>query len=137
VLFEPVRSDKGEDCLLIVPGVSRQQKACASSHLDRLSPAFYLRLDGCRVDWRQSIAGWLQVVIGDRNILLPVADLAEILGVQKMTVSRYRKWAIADGLLKEVAPAAHHPKARKGKATEFRFNVERVPMLKERAAGGK
>src|SRR5262249_2713011 len=55
-----------------------------------------------------SIAGWLQTAMGNRNILLPVAELGEILGVQKMTVSRYRKWAIADGFLKEVAEHTYH-----------------------------
>jgi hypothetical protein len=46
-----------------------------------------------------SIAGWLQVAMGDRAIMLPVIDVAKILGVQPRTVSTYRKWAIEDGFL--------------------------------------
>src|SRR5262249_13308439 len=80
-----------------------------------------------------SIAGWLQTSMGDLPIQLPVQDLAEILGVQKMTVSRYRKWAVADGFLVEVKAHSFHPDAKRNRATDFRFNVERFPILAERA----
>lgn len=83
-----------------------------------------------------SIAGWLQVAMGDRNILLPVEELSEILHVEPMTISRYRKWAIEDGFLKEVQPHAFKGKGKGGKATEFRFDVSRVPILMERAQRG-
>jgi hypothetical protein len=83
-----------------------------------------------------SIAGWLQVGMGDRNILLPVEDLAEALGVQPMTVSRYRKWAEEDGFLKQVKGHVYKGKGRGGKATEFRFKVGRFPILREAAQEG-
>jgi hypothetical protein len=83
-----------------------------------------------------SIAGWLQVGMGDANILLPVEELAPLLRVKPMTVSRYRRWAVEDGFIKEVKPYQRRGENRAGKATEFRFNVERFPILGERAADG-
>jgi hypothetical protein len=69
---------------------------------------------------------------GDRNILLPVEQLAEVLKVSKMTISNSRDWAKADGFLREVKEACHAKK----QATEFRFNVQRVEMLREAAERG-
>ena len=83
-----------------------------------------------------SVADWLQVTMGDRPILLPVEDLGILLGVQKITVSRYRKWAQADGLLKEVAASTYDQKTRCGRATEFYFDVGQFPILKEAAQTG-
>jgi hypothetical protein len=80
-----------------------------------------------------SVAGWLQVAVGNANILLPVKELSELLGgVAEMTVCRYRRWAVEDGFLREVRHSSHADK----RATEFRFNVARVPMLAEAAARG-
>jgi len=50
----------------------------------------------------------------------------------KMTVSNYRDWAKSDGFLREVKEACHAKK----QATEFRFNVQRVQMLREAAERG-
>jgi hypothetical protein len=83
-----------------------------------------------------SIAGWLQVTMGERNILLPVEPLADLLQVEPMTISRYRKWAREDGFLREVVQAQFRGKGQPGRATEFRFDVARVPILQEQAQGG-
>jgi hypothetical protein len=83
-----------------------------------------------------SVAGWLQVSMGDRDIMLPVHELAPLLDVDPMTISRYRKWAKEDGFLREVAPHEFKGKGKKGKATTFRFDVSRVPVLMERAQDG-
>jgi hypothetical protein len=40
-----------------------------------------------------TIAGWLQVAAGNRNILLPCELVGARLNVTPMTVSRYREWA--------------------------------------------
>jgi len=72
-----------------------------------------------------SIAGWLQVTMGDRPILLPVAKLSEALNVRPMTIARYRQSAETDGLLRVVREHAYS----KGRATEFRFTVEAFPVL--------
>jgi hypothetical protein len=82
-----------------------------------------------------SIAGWLQVGMGDQNILLPVEDLGEILGVEPMTVTRYRRWAKEDGFLQEIKPYEFKGRMKSGRATEFRFDVSRFPILRERAQG--
>ena len=78
------------------------------------------------------LAGWLQVTMGDRPILLPVERLAEILSVRPMTISRYREIAVKDGFLRVVREHA----AVKGRATEFRFDVSRFNVLKDRAQQG-
>ncbi|MDY7107510.1 MAG: hypothetical protein SYC29_02635, partial [Planctomycetota bacterium] len=79
-----------------------------------------------------SIAGWLQVTRGNRNILLPCEKLSEPLRVKPGTISRYRKFAMDDGFLRLMK--RHSFKDRE--ATEFRFDVSRVPMLEERAQKG-
>lgn len=79
-----------------------------------------------------SIAGWLQVAMGNCEILLPVDTLAPILGVSAMTVTRYRQTAIRDGYLKVVQEHSH-PKRR---ATEFLFDVTRFSVLHEKAQLG-
>lgn len=85
-----------------------------------------------------SIAGWLQVAMGDRPIFLPVHELSVLLHVQPMTITRYRQWAIEDGLLR-LAPGGeskYNGPGRKGRATEFRFNVGRFPILSDTAEDG-
>jgi hypothetical protein len=83
-----------------------------------------------------SVAGWLQVTMGNRPIMLPVEKLDKILGVEPMTISRYRKWAIEDKYVKEVRPYEFHGKGKGGKATEFYFDVSRWKCLMEAAAKG-
>jgi hypothetical protein len=83
-----------------------------------------------------SLAGWLQVVAGDRPIMVPVEDTAEILEVDPSCISRYRRWAVEDGFLKEVGAYERPQGRRKGKATEFRFAVSLFPALAEVAHRG-
>jgi hypothetical protein len=82
-----------------------------------------------------SFAGWLQVTTGHRAIYLPTHKVARIFGVKPMTVSRWRQAGVRDGLLRVVR---EHEFRSKGAslATEFRFDVCRVPMLEEKAARG-
>jgi len=79
-----------------------------------------------------SIAGWLQVSMGDCPILLPVGKLAELIGVSPMQVTRYRQMAQLDGYLRIVC--GHNYTRRK--ATEFRFDVTRFPVLQSHAQVG-
>jgi hypothetical protein len=83
-----------------------------------------------------AIAGWLQVCAGDSNILLPVEELAPLLKVKPMTISRYRKWGIEDGYLKEVKSYEFRGEKKAGKATEFRFNMPKFPCLADTAQQG-
>ncbi len=79
-----------------------------------------------------SLAGHLQVAVGDQPIKLPCDALAVTLGVSKMTISRYRRWAIAD---KFIAVVKEHTFRSKGRsdATEFRFDVRWYSALAEKA----
>jgi hypothetical protein len=81
-----------------------------------------------------SLAGWLQAASGGQNILLPVADVGELLGVRPLTVSRYRQWAVEDGYLAEVRPYSFHSQRARNRATEFRFNLDAFPVLVGAAA---
>lgn len=74
-------------------------------------------------------AGWLQVATGPAPIWLPVRRVGGLLGVQGMTVSRYRSAGIRDGFLREVERASF-PSLR---ATRLVFSVDRVPVLKQAA----
>jgi hypothetical protein len=80
-----------------------------------------------------SLAGWLQVVVGDQPIKLPVREVGELLRVLPMTVSRLRKFAVKDGFLKEIKPHRYAGRRGAGEATSFRFDVSRVPLLREKA----
>jgi hypothetical protein len=79
-----------------------------------------------------SLAGWLQVTMGDRPILFPCKKVAEVLGVSAMSVSRYRQLAIRDGHLRLVREHS----MGKQLATEFRFAVSRFSILEEKAQQG-
>jgi hypothetical protein len=80
-----------------------------------------------------SLAGWLQVGMGDRPIMLPCREVGDLLSVQPMTISRYRKWAKEDGFLREVKGAKFGGRHGEGEATEFRFDTSRFPCLDNRA----
>ncbi len=82
-----------------------------------------------------SIAGHLQVIMGDRNIALPCRAIGELLSVSRMTVSRYRAWGIEDKFL--VVAKAHKFRSRgRGDATEFRFDVSLCDVLSRKAQPG-
>ncbi len=83
-----------------------------------------------------SLAGWLQVLMSPGTILLPVERLAELQGVSPITISRYRTWGKEDRFLKEVVPAVFRSKGKKGRATEFMFDVSRWRLLMEAARPG-
>ncbi len=90
-----------------------------------------------------SIAGWLQVCMGNRPIYLPCELIANELSrlgfnggkCHKTTVSYWRRMAITDGYLKEVKP---HKFSSKGasRATEFRFDVSIFEVLRKAAESG-
>jgi hypothetical protein len=81
------------------------------------------------------VAGHLQIIMGDRQILLPCRAVGDSMKVSAMTISRYRKWAAKDGFL--VVTKEHRFRSKgTGDATEFRFNVGRWPALKEKAQRG-
>jgi hypothetical protein len=80
-----------------------------------------------------SLAGWLQVGMGNQPIKLPCREVADLLHVQPMTVSRYRKWALEDEFLEEVKAARFAGKRGAGEATSFRFDVSLFPILEEAA----
>jgi len=79
-----------------------------------------------------SLAGWLQVTAGDRDILLPVRQVAALLSTVQCRVSIWRGLATKDGFLTVVEP---HNRGR-GRATRFRFDTSRWACLMAAAASG-
>jgi hypothetical protein len=77
-----------------------------------------------------SVAGWLQVTAGDRNILLPVRQIAALLGTDKCRVSIWRELAKKDGFLTVAEPHVFYRKLGTGRATRFRFDTSRWECLK-------
>jgi hypothetical protein len=73
-----------------------------------------------RYDKFVALAGWLQHTAGDRSIMLPCREIAELMGTDKRQVSIWRGLAVEDGYLREVKPHKFIP-GKKGEATEFRF----------------
>jgi hypothetical protein len=72
-----------------------------------------------------STAGWLQVWCGEDPIFVPVEVWAPLFGVTHQTISNWRTLAKRQGVLTETAPYI----AQK-RATQFRFDVDRYPVLK-------
>jgi hypothetical protein len=104
--------------------LSRQQPLGLDAETRAKRPAGYVQF--------VSLAAWLQTSMPDRPIMLPCREVAAILGVSPITVSRYRKWAVEDGFLQEVRESEFRGKGKSGIATEFRFAVGCWPYLRER-----
>ncbi len=75
-----------------------------------------------------SVAGWLQVLLSGKPILLPTRKVAALLGCDQRTVSRMRKLGVKDKLLVPVKEHCYRPAGGKSEATEFRFAIERYPV---------
>lgn len=78
-----------------------------------------------------SLAGWLQVSVGDQPILLPCHEVGELLKLSKQTIMRYRRWAVEDGFLEVIKEHRPPEGGQPGEATRFHFFVERFPILKD------
>jgi hypothetical protein len=83
-----------------------------------------------------SLAGWLQVGVGRRPIVLPQREVAGYLCVQQRTVSRYAEWAEAEGYLRQVEEGKYGGAGKKGRAGEYLFDVSRFPQLEALAEAG-
>ena len=82
-----------------------------------------------------SLAGWLQVSMGDKPIMLPCRACAEVLKTTPRMVSLWRQWAIEDEFLVVIKSHAYHPNG-KSEATVFRFDVGRWTCLSKVAQRG-
>jgi len=82
-----------------------------------------------------SLAGWLQVSMGDRPIMLPCRACAEALKTTSRMVSIWRQWAVEDEFLKVQQEHRYHP-GGKSEATVFRFDVGRWKCLSKVAQRG-
>lgn len=85
-----------------------------------------------------SFAGWLQVGVGNRPVMLPCKAVSELglFNTNKMMVSRLRQLAVGNGDLVVAREHCFHPAMKDRKATEFRFNIAVDPVFLEEAAEG-
>ncbi len=129
---EDLRTDfmNSWESIRFLPGCSPLVNALRKGDVDPLSPPAE-RGEGYRRF--VSLAGWLQAVNPEAAIMLPVKSLAELLSVAPHTISVYRKWAVKDELLRELK-AAIRPTSGAGRATEFRFAIEKYPQLSRRTS---
>ena len=81
-----------------------------------------------------STAAWLQVTMGNRNILLPCHKLAPFFNVAPKTIMNWTHKAERDKLLKRVKRYTGKPERL---ADEFRFDVKRWKILQDRAEEGR
>jgi len=93
-----------------------------------LTPERCLRHPGRYKEYARfiSLLGWLQEGQGSGAILIPRREVAEVLGLNRMTVSRYCELAIRDGLLSKLSDHSWE----NHRATEYRFNTERLSELR-------
>lgn len=82
-----------------------------------------------------SVAGHLQVIVGDKNVHLPCRQIGQLLNVSHNTVAAYCRWGATDKFLTKIKDAKFTSRG-KGDAAEYRFNVACCPLLKGRAQGG-
>ena len=82
------------------------------------------------------LAGWLQVVCGDKNICLPVELVGRTLGVSSMTITRCRRHAEKAGFLMPMKKSRRPAGGKRGDATEFRFNLAAFPHMQTLAKPG-
>jgi hypothetical protein len=71
-----------------------------------------------------SLAGWLQVLMKEKVIILPTHKLGVLLHCNPRTVSRLRTLAASDGLLELVKEHQFRSAGGKNEASEFRFKSE-------------
>jgi len=72
-----------------------------------------------------SLAGWLQVIVGDQPIFLPRRRIGELLGRSHTQIMRYCANAVEQGYL---ALVNEHSLVRR-RATEYRFDVSQFNTL--------
>ena len=111
-----------------LPGSSPLETAIEEARRRPVEPA---RCAGGRMPGYRlfvSVAVHLQAVVGDRNIMLPCAELGRRLfpdlpiGAARMQVSRMRQLAVADGYLDVVK---EHRFRSKGRSAAMEFRVRR------------
>ena len=81
-----------------------------------------------------SVVAWLQVSMGDQDIMVPCHTFDTLLQTSALMISRWRRWALADRYV--VITAMHECDVKKfadRKATHFRFDVTRWPDLAKAA----
>jgi hypothetical protein len=125
------------DKVRFLPGDSPLEAAAAAAEntpLDLRQDVMERRSDG--YPRFVALAGWLQVIAGNRNIMLPVANVGALLGVQPMTVSRYRAWAVEDRYLREMRPSKFYGEGQGGRAAEYRFDTSRFSVFEAKAQRG-
>jgi hypothetical protein len=81
-----------------------------------------------------SFVGWLQVLRHPAAIYLPCRKIAALFtrndcSLSPMTISSYRRWALADELLKLTRPHRFSIEGELAEATEFSFDLKRYPEL--------
>lgn len=125
--WESTRYEVGYDPL--TNALNRAKQRPLRTARGQEDPAFY-----AEYDLFVSIAGHLQVIMGDRNILLPLEKLGRMLwpgekvATVKVRVSRLRQMAEQDGLIKKVKRGE-----AKVTADEFRVNVKLCKVLQDSA----
>ena len=113
------------------PGVDLLEAATERAELQPLVPESCRTRRNGKYEQFISLAGHLQNLIGPKvNICLPCEKIAEILDVDPSMVSRYRQLALADEYIEEMVPYQWSSSGT-GKATEFRFQIDRFPKLQE------
>lgn len=75
-----------------------------------------------------TLAVHLQLTVRDGNIFLPCELLAEQLNVSAMTISRFRRMAVKEGLIIEISASEFRSNGQ-SRATEFRVNRAKFPEL--------
>lgn len=111
------------------PGMSPFENAFATAKFHKIrTERGRRRKELAKYDAFVSLAGCLQVTMGNNPILLPCDTIAKLLTVTPKTVSFWREWAITDGYLVIVK---RHQFATNGigRATTFLFDTRRDPVI--------
>jgi len=106
--WDKIRHVPGDDPLASVWAAAQRTNTVLPDSITQPRPGGYKKFI--------AFAALLQSEMGERNILLPVERLARLMGLEPVTISRYRRWGVEDRFLLEISPAV-----RGSRATEFQF----------------
>lgn len=105
-------ADRARGKRLALPAEMRQRRPIDDDLMSETDYRFFL-----------SLAWHLQHLMGEKNILLPCEKVGAVMGVSKMTISRYCRYAFKDKLLH---PMQRGTRGGPGRADQWRFAVDRV-----------
>jgi hypothetical protein len=102
---------KSDDLLELAQQFSELKPICRSNKVGRQTYHKFV-----------AICGWYQIIVGDRDLVLSVRQIARLLAYADEAVPNLFKYALKDTTLRQVGT----------RPARYRFNIEKYSTLRER-----